>query len=129
MAARLKYIKRASRLVVAVQLDLDTGGFTYQKWGGLQTCKPGDWILNNEGDVYTVDRDTFALTYRAERPGLYRKVAPVWVEVANQDGIIKTKEGITEYKAGDYLVFNNEDGRDGYAMTPPLFEAMYEPAE
>jgi hypothetical protein len=129
MAARLKYIKCASSLVVAVQLDLDTEGFTYQKWGGLQTCKPGDWIVNNEGDVHTVDRDTFALTYRAERPGLYRKVAPVWAEVANHDGAIKTKEGITEYKAGDYLVFNNEDGRDGYAMNAPLFQAMYEPAE
>ena len=129
MAARRKYVKRAGTLVVAVQLDLDTGGFTYRKWGGEQTCKPGDWIVNNGGDVYTVDRDTFARTYRAESPGLYRKVAPVWAELADRDGAITTKEGVTHYKGGDYLVFNDEQGQDGYAVTAPSFEAMYQPAD
>ena len=128
MATRSKYVKRAGTSVVAVQLDLDTRGFTYRKWGGQQTCKAGDWIVNNEGDVYTVDRDTFSRTYRAERPGLYRKVAPVWAEVADRDGTIQTKEGLTHYKTGDYLVFNEEAGKDGYAMAAASFEAMYEPA-
>jgi hypothetical protein len=122
-------MKRVGTLVVAVQLDLDTRGFTYSKWGGEQACKPGDWIVNNGGDVYTVDRDTFARTYRAESPGLYRKVAPVWAEVAGHDGSIKTKEGVTHFKAGDYLVFNDEKGEDGYAVTAPSFEAMYESLE
>jgi hypothetical protein len=129
MSTRRKYLKRAGNLVVAIQLDLDTGGFTYRKWGGEQTCKPGDWIVNNRGDVYTVDRDTFARTYRAESPGLYRKIAPVWAEAANCDGAVSTKEGVTHYKAGDYLVFNDEQGQDGYAVTASSFEAMYEPAE
>ena len=125
MAARRKFIKRANTLVVAVQLNLDTAGFTYRKWGGEQTCKPGDWLVNNGGDVYTVDRETFARTYRAADPGLYRKIAPVWAEVADHDGSIKTKEGITHYKAGDYLVFNDRKGRDGYAVTARSFKAMY----
>jgi hypothetical protein len=129
MRTRLKYIKRASNLVVAVQLDLETAGFTYRKWGHVQTCKPGDWVVNNEGDVYTVDRDTFARTYHAENSGLYRKVAPVWAEVADHDGAISTKEGMTQHKAGDYLIFNHEEGQDGYAVTAPSFEAMYEPAD
>ena len=129
MPARKKYFKRARTPVVAVQLSLDTGGFTYRKWGGEQTCKPGDWIVSNGGDVYTVDRDTFERTYRAESPGLYRKVAPVWAERADRDGSIATQEGITHYEAGAYLVFNDEDGRDGYAVPAPRFEAMYEPAE
>jgi hypothetical protein len=129
MATRRKYIKRVSNLVVAIQLDLDTAGFTYRKWGGAQTCKPGDWIVNNGGDVYTVDRDTFARTYHAESPGLYRKVAPVWAEVADHDGAINTKEGITHYKTGDYIVFNDEEGQDGYAVSAPSFEAMYDPAD
>jgi hypothetical protein len=129
MTVRRKYIKRAGSLVVAVQLDLDTAGFTYRKWDGEQTCKPGDWIVNNGGDVYTVDRDTFARTYRAVSPGLYRKVTPAWAEVAARDGAIKTKEGMTRYKAGDYLVFNDEEGQDGYATTAPSFKAMYEPAD
>jgi hypothetical protein len=129
MAGRRKYVKRADTLVVAVQLDLDTAGFTYRKWGGEQTCKPGDWVVNNGGDVYTVDRETFARTYRGERPGLYQKIAPVWAEIADHDGAIKTKEGITHYRAGDYVVFNDEAGQDGYAVKAPSFEQMYEPAE
>ena len=129
MAARQKYVKRARTQVVAIQLKLKTGGFTYHKWGGEQTCKQGDWIVNNGGDVYTVDRDTFARTYRTESPGLYRKVAPVWAELADRDGEITTKEGVTHYKAGAYLVFNDEEGQDGYAVTARSFEKMYEPAE
>jgi hypothetical protein len=129
MGTRRKYAKRAGALVVAIPLDLDTRGFTYRKWGGEQICKAGDWIVNNGGDIYTVDRDTFARTYRAESPGLYRKVAPVWAEVADRDGAIQTKEGVTHYRAGDYLVFNDEQGQDGYAVTSASFEAMYESAE
>ena len=128
MAARQRYVRRAGLQVVALQLDLDTSGFTYRKWGGEQTCKPGDWIVNNAGDVYTVDRDTFARTYRADGPGLYRKISPVWAEVADRDGAIRTKEGVTHYKTGAYLVFNDEAGQDGYAMPASSFEAMYEPA-
>lgn len=129
MTARQKYLKRTQGEVIAVQLDLDTDGFTYRKWGGEQSCKPGDWIVNNGGNVYTVDRDSFASTYRAESPGLYRKVAPVWAELTDCDGSIKTREGVTHYKAGAYLVFNDEEGNDGYAVEAPVFEAMYEPAE
>jgi len=128
---RRQYIKRSGTPIVAVQLDLDTSGFTYEKWGATQTCKRGDWIVRNNHDgkvdVYTVDDATFRSTYREVSPGLYRKVAPVWAEIADQSGAIQTKEGVTHYQAGDYLVFNNEDGTDGYAMTAASFRAMYEP--
>ena len=129
MAERKKYRKRDQKPVVAVHLDLETSGFTYQKWGHEQSCKAGDWIVDNEGDVYTVDRESFANTYQALSPGLYKKVAPVWAEVAEQDGSISTKEGATGYKAGDYLVYNDEGGEDGYAIEKASFEAMYEPVE
>jgi len=125
---RRKYTKRAGALVVAIPLDLDTDGFIYRKWGGEQKCKAGDWLVNNGGDIYTVDREVFARTYRAESPGLYRKTAPVWAEVADRDGAICTKEGVTHYRAGDYLVFNDEQGRDGYAVSAASFEEMYEAA-
>jgi hypothetical protein len=129
MAARQKYLKREQTEVIAVQLDLDTDGFAYHKWGGEQTCKPGDWLVNNDGDVYTVDRTTFASTYRVASPGLYRKQTPVWAEQSERAGSIKTREGVTHYEAGAYLVFNDEDGKDGYAVTAPAFEAMYAPLE
>ena len=129
MTARRRYRKRSASTVVAVQLALDTEGFTYRKWGGMQTCKPGDWIVHNAGDVYTVDQETFARTYSAAGAGQYRKTATVWAEVADRDGAIDTREGVTHYAAGAYLVFNDEEGRDGYAVTPESFEAMYEPID
>ena len=128
MAELNRYVKKKASRVAAVQLDLDTGGFTYRKWGGTQTCKVGDWVVNNDGDVYTVDRDTFARTYRAVSPGLYEKVAPVWAEIAEHPGQITTKEGVTHYNAGAYLVYNEPDGKDGYAVDAEAFEKMYEPA-
>lgn len=129
MTGRLKYVKRENREVVAVQLSLDTTGFTYRKWGSVQTCKAGDWIVNNDGDVYTVDRGTFDRTYSQIGPGMYVKVAPVWAEVAGEAGYVQTKEGATHYLAGDYLVFNEEQGGDAYAVSAGKFEAMYKPAE
>jgi hypothetical protein len=129
MAQRKKYKPRAATPVVAIQLELDTPGFTYEKWGAQQRCKPRDWIVNNNGEVYTVDAETFQRTYREVSPGLYQKDTPVWAEVADRDGAIHTKEGVTLYKAGSYLVFNNEDGTDGYAVTPDVFEKKYSPAE
>jgi hypothetical protein len=128
MAEKRKYIKRSNQSVIAVQLDLDTNGFEYRKWGDVQTCKPGDWILNNNGEVYTVDQKTFAKTYRQESPGIYRKIGTVWAEVAKEDGSIKTKEGVTNYKKGSYLVFNSKSGADGYAVTASKFKEMYRAA-
>ena len=127
MSSRRQYVKRASQFVVAVQFDLDTPGFTYKKWGDTQTCKRGDWIVNNNGDTYTVDSESFARTYRSNGPGTYVKSAPVWAEVASTAGSVRTKEGATHYDAGDYLVANEETGVDAYAVSRAEFERMYEP--
>ncbi len=126
MATRRTYMKREAQIVVAVQLDLDTRGFTYEKWGGSQTCKPGDWIVSNAGDTYTVDRQTFARTYRPAGHGEYVKIAPVYAEVAAAAGHVTTKEGTTHYDAGDYLVYNEPDGGDPYAVSKENFERMYQ---
>lgn len=127
MTGRRAYVKKSASRVVAVRLELETAGFTYQKWGGTQTCKAGDWLVNNEGDVYTVDGETFARTYRAVSPGVFEKATPVWAEKTGQAGQIATKEGVTRYSADAYLVYNEEDGTDGYAVEAEAFEKMYEP--
>src|SRR3974377_970105 len=106
MSGRLKYVKRVRQAVAAGQLALETEGFTYLKWGGVQRCKAGDWVVDNQGDVYTVDRETCERTYRPPGAGTYVKVTPVWAEMAREPGCIRTKEGETHYRAGDYLVFN-----------------------
>jgi hypothetical protein len=126
MSRRLKYVKRSDHAVVAVQLALDTPGFSYQKWGATQNCRAGDWIVDNDGDVYTVNRDSFASTYRPVAPGRYNKITPVWAEVAADAGEVRTKEGTTHYRPGDYLVFNEESGGDAYAISADKFERMYE---
>lgn len=122
MGERRRY--RKNGIVTAVQLDLDTDGLEYRKWGDVQTAKAGDWLVDNEGDVYTVDREVFAKTYERKSPGVYVKTARVWAEVASEAGSVATKEGRTHYEAGDYLV-ENEDG-DAYAVEREKFESMYE---
>ncbi len=123
-----QYRKKASNEVVAVRLELDTDGFTYEKWGGTQRCKAGDWIVYNKGDTYTGDADTFADTYEEEegRPGLFVKITPVWARTVKKAGSILTKEGSTQYKKGDYIVYNDKDGIDRYAVSAKKFEELYE---
>jgi hypothetical protein len=128
VSGRAQYERREATDVVAVRLELDTDGFTYQKWGGEQVCKRGDWLVDNAGDVYTVDAESFARTYTRVSRGLYRKTAPVWAEQAASDGEVKTKEGATHYQRGDWLVFNTADGTDGYAMDDETFRRLYRKA-
>lgn len=126
MPDRKTYRKKKEQVVHAVRLDLETDGFTYRKWGGLQHCRRGDWIVDNSGDVYTINSDTFARTYRHVGKGAYEKIAPVWASQADAAGSVPTKEGTTDYAAGDYLVSNNEDGSDAWAVSKAKFEDMYE---
>ncbi len=123
---RKRYRKKANQFVIAVQLELNSEGFDYHKWGATQHCKPGDWIVNNSGDTYSVDQQVFARTYREIEPGRFVKTTPVWAQRTTAAGSIRTNEGESHYLAGDYLVFNNEDGSDAYCVSAEKFEAMYE---
>ena len=73
-------------------------------------------------------RNVFARTYGMISPGLYEKTTSVWARVAESPGTITTKEGETRYAAGDMIVFNDPEGRDGYAMRVETFAELYEPA-
>ncbi len=126
MSPLKRYRSRPENFLVAVQFNLDIPGFNYNKWGAEQRCKRGDWLVDNDGDVYTVDREVFARTYRQRSPGVYIKCTRVWAEVASQDGSIATKEGRSHYEMGDYLVYNDKDRSDGYAMSASKFTSLYE---
>src|SRR4051812_40082881 len=123
--SRQRYVRRPDRPVAAVRLTLDTDGLVYRKWDGEQRAKPGDWIVDNDGDVYTVDAEVFARTYRPAGPGAFVKTTPVWAERMQAPGRVNTKEGATHYKAGDYLVSNDSNGSDQYAMDAAKFETLY----
>lgn len=126
MTERRKYRKKPSQFVIAVKLDLVTKGLEYRKWGAAQRAKRGDWLVDNQGEVYTVDGKVFARTYRRLRPGVYVKITPVWAEVAAAAGSVETKEGRSHYRRGDYIVFNEAKGGDGYCMSATKFKAMYQ---
>ncbi len=123
---RKKYRKKANQFINAVQIDLVTDGFTYQKWGAIQQAKSGDWLVKNGADTYTIGKNVFGKTYCPVGDGKYVKTTPIWAEVATEDGSVKTKEGESHYKAGDYLVSNNEDGSDSYCISADKFTEMYE---
>jgi len=127
MSTRNRYRKKPDQFVTAVQLSMEIQTFVYLKWGGQQRGKQGDWLVDNGGDVYTVDGDVFASTYRKLSPGVYLKATPVYAVKAASDGRVDTKEGVSEYRAGDYVVSNNADGSDAYCIGAEKFDAMYEP--
>ncbi|MFN9548286.1 MAG: patatin-like phospholipase family protein [Cyanobacteriota bacterium] len=120
------YRQREGTQVTAIRLNLEVESFTYHKWGGLQTCKAGDWIVEREGSVHTVAAESFARTYKQIGPATYIKQASVWAAPAGRDGVIKTKEGGTHYQQGDYLVWNDPERKDGYAISKDIFESLYE---
>ena len=122
----MKYKKRAGQTITAVQIKLDMPGFSYRKWGGLQQAKTNDWLVDNDGEIYTVDAVSFAATYLAVSPGRYVKTSSVWAKQAKTAGVIATREGSSEYDKGDYLVSNNELGTDEYCVNQEKFESMYE---
>ena len=126
MNKRQRYRRKPDQAVAAVQLKLETEGLRYSKWGHEQFAKAGDWLVDNAGDVYTVDAATFARTYREVGRGAYVKSTPVWAERAESAGSVGTNEGRTAYAAGDWRVSNHEDGSDAYAVAAGKFEAMYE---
>ena len=128
MSELKQWMPKPDATVIAVQINLDIEGFAYVKWGAEQHCSPGDWLVDNDGDVYTISDDTFAKTYRLEGPGLYRKIAPVWARVAQGKGTIRSEEGETEYEPGDYVVFHAPDAELGWAVKPDKFHARYDPA-
>jgi hypothetical protein len=49
----------------------------------------------------------------------------VWAEVAQEAGSITTKEGETRYDAGDYLVYNEPEKKDGYSVPAEKFLSQY----
>lgn len=138
MSERRRYVPRPDRPVTAVPLDFEPDGFAfhYRKWGRDQRAKAGDWIVRKKvlerNNVYTVDADVFERTYRAapeHGAGAYVKTTPVWAERADRAGTVSTKEGSSDYQAGDFLVWNSRDDGDRYAVPAGEFEDSYVAAD
>ena len=117
-------------LVIAIQLPEKCQGLKYEKWGGLQAAKPLDWLVIKQGETYTIDAESFANTMEPlDQPGHYYKKSSVWAKIARDSGKIKTKEGLTNYKKGWYIVSNDGNFEDAYAMSEEKFKSLYETGE
>ncbi|SMX29505.1 hypothetical protein TRP8649_03641 [Pelagimonas phthalicica] len=121
-----RYRRREMTTVIAVQIALDTEGFSYKKWGDVQVARAGDWLVNNNGNAYTIDREIFEKTYSQVSDGVYEKTGLVWAERAQKAGKVRSTSGFTNYHAGDFVVFNDEDRTDGWAMREEEFKRLYE---
>ena len=126
---RESYRKKIDCAVTAVQLNLETKGLFYTKWGDEQKGKRADWLVDNDGEVYTVDAVEFSRTYAQISVGRYLKTAIVWAYQAQSSGLVKTLEGETHYKQGDYVIADEQAGDDTYAVGREKFERMYQRAE
>lgn len=129
VAGRKRYRRRHNTWVTAVRLGLRTEGFEYRKWGHVQRCKPGDWLVERDGEIYTIDRQVFARCYRQRSPGRYEKVTAVWAEKVSEAGSVRTHEGRTDFEPGDYLLYDAAEGGQGWAMQAERFHHLYEPDE
>jgi hypothetical protein len=126
------YNRKKTPPVTAIQLKFDvpegiTHLFKYQKWGDTQQCKPNDWLVRTSvGEVYTIDEESFAKTYTTVSGDSYEKSVGVYAYQSTVDGSIPTKEGVTHYKAGDWVTFNDKELTDGYAISDEKFRKLYE---
>lgn len=104
-----------------------TGDLTYNKWGGSQTAKVGDFLLYNSaanGDVYTCDKTVMETTYEEVGENEYIKTATIEAYEALDTGEVSTLEGKSAYKPGDFIVTN--PGGDKYVISAETFQNMYE---
>ena len=120
-----KYYPKAHNTVKAMPINLPNVEVNYEKWGGAQQANQGDWLVNRGDEFYTVEQSSFNDTYRCIEGNTYLKIAPVWAEIAKENGKIKTKEGESHFSAGDYLVYNDQNKKDGYAIKNTLFNDLY----
>ncbi len=119
-----RYIKKNTVTAVQINLDLKDKILQYQKWGGLQTAKIGDWLVDNNGEVYTCDSKVFDNTYEMVSPGVYRKTVMITAELAVKSGSVNTIEGTSSYGKGDFIITN--PGGDQYPVDREKFFEMYE---
>ena len=76
-------------------------------------------------------RETVLQAFRANVPAVHAEDGCIeyGATVDADAGSIQTKEGVTHYDPGDYIVSNKEDGSDEYAVAAAKFESLYTPAD
>jgi len=123
-----RFTPNPSNFAIAIKIDLNlTTDLFYHKWGDVQMASSGDYLVLKNGETYTIEESSFESTYSPipGQPGAYVKTGDVWAIVATEDGQITTKEGLTSFKAGDYIVSNDQLFEDTYAISRKKFDELY----
>ena len=121
--------RRPDQYVIAVQLDLDTAGFTFRKWGAEQRVQARRLarrqrrrrLHRRRGQSSRAPTASCAAapTSRRRRCGPRRARRPA----------ASPRRRAARTTGRRLLVSNDEDGSDAYAVDAAKFEAMYEPDE
>jgi len=80
-----------------------------------------------DGHVNTVSAGVFTRTYQPVGPTISVKHTIVWAEAAACDRDMRTRQGRTPYRHGDYRVWNDEGGTDSYVIANKKFTWLYLP--
>lgn len=125
MSAYRRYKRKGNEVVIAIQLDLDTEGFSYQKQGAERRCNAQDWLLSDRSGTYAVDDSTFARAFEEIGVGQYTMVGIVRAKVSDSAGHIRVGQRKVPHEPGDYLVWDESTQSIGYAVPKDWFEASY----
>lgn len=94
--------------------------------GELLTGQPGDWLLGEGAQRWTVIDSVFRSTYEAIGDGVYEKRAPVRAMKLPAGLTLATLEGTITLEAGDWMVCNLSG--ECWGMSESQFTAKYRPS-
>jgi hypothetical protein len=119
-----RYSKTAE--VTAIRVD-HPFTVTRDDWGGIQTGKPGDYLVCSEdGDAYPVDANVFYDTYEpTDAAHRYRKSATILAVQLTDTMTVDTLEGPETGHSGDWLAEN--PGGDRWLIHDDVFRRTYVP--
>lgn len=90
--------------VHATQLDRSLSWNTDH--GSTLWGQPGDWLVETDGERWTVDGEVFQRTYEHLEADVYRKVTPVLAAKLAHPDSVESREGVVNAERGDLLVCN-----------------------
>lgn len=94
--------------------------------GEQLTGQPGDWLLGEGSERWTVIDSVFQATYQNIGEGLYEKHAPVRAVKLSDSLTLATLEGTITLEPGDWLVCNLSG--ECWGMSDSQFTAKYSPS-
>lgn len=91
--------------------------------GSTMRGKPGDWLISEGDEEWTVDQRIFEESYEEVGVTKYRKASPVRARQLENSTTLETLEGTDCLSAGDWIVMNNSG--ECWGMPDTTFRERY----